>query len=138
MRIRIPKVFIYSIIVAVLVLGGVFWFASNSTVNQPSRTNETTSPQNQSVREIEVTAKQFEFSPNPIRVKLGETIRLKITSVDVTHGFSLPEFGINETLNPNETVSVELQATKKGEFPFACSVVCGSGHTGMKGRLIVE
>lgn len=89
-------------------------------------------------REIEVTAQQFEFIPNPIRVKVGENIRLKITSVDVDHGFSLPEFGINEILSPGGTITVEFQATEIGEFEFSCSVFCGSGHSNMRGKLIVE
>jgi heme/copper-type cytochrome/quinol oxidase subunit 2 len=135
MKIKIPKIAIYIFLSVIFVIVGVRWVRGKVQPNQ-----QTTQPSisNQEIREIEVTAKQFEFSPNPIRVKLGENVRLKITSIDVTHGFSLPEFGINETLNPNETVSVEFQATKKGEFPFTCSVFCGSGHTGMKGTLIVE
>ena len=31
-----------------------------------------------------------------------------------------------------------FQANKKGEFGMFCSVFCGNGHPGMKGKLIVE
>lgn len=90
------------------------------------------------VREVEVTAKQFQFIPNPIKVRLGEKVRLRIKSIDVTHGFSLPDFGINENLEPGKEVIVELTADKKGSFPFLCSVYCGSGHSGMRGTLVIE
>ena len=136
MKIKIPKKTTYLIIATLLFvvafrLGGDF--ISNLT---PSRSNNESSTK--PIREIEITAKQFEFNPNPIRVKLGENIRLKITSIDVAHGFSLPEFGINEVLNPGQITTVEFQATKKGTFGFLCSVVCGAGHTEMRGQLIVE
>lgn len=90
------------------------------------------------VKEIEVTAKQWEFIPNPIRVNLGDRVILKITSIDVSHGFALPEFGISERLNPGNTVTVEFTADKAGSFSFFCNVVCGSGHSGMRGTLIVS
>jgi hypothetical protein len=39
------------------------------------------------VREIAVTAKKYEFSPNPIRIKKGGHVRLVITALDRDHGF---------------------------------------------------
>lgn len=82
-------------------------------------------------------ARQFEFVPNEILVKRGQNVRRKITSQDVTCGFALPDFGINEVLNPGEKITVEFQASKAGEFDFFCSVSCGSGHAGMRSKLIV-
>lgn len=93
---------------------------------------------NSNVREIQIEAKQFSFSPNPIRVRLNEKIRFRIISEDVTHGFTLPEFGINETVEPNKETSVEFSASKRGTFSFSCSVACGGGHSQMRGVLIVE
>lgn len=115
--------------------------SSLSTTQPATEVNKVAQRQNQTdaiVQEIIVTAKQFEFVPSQLRVRLGESIRLRITSLDVTHGFSLPEFGIDEVLNPQDELVIELQPTKKGEFPFSCSVSCGSGHAGMRGSLIVE
>lgn len=93
---------------------------------------------NSNVLNIEVTAKQFEFIPSTIRVKQGDTVWLHVKSIDVTHGLVIPEFGINEQLSPNEDVHVKFVADKKGTFPFACSVPCGSGHGKMQGQIIVE
>ena len=90
------------------------------------------------VKEIEVTAKKWEFTPDPIRVNLGDRVRLKITSIDVAHGFDLADFGISQRLNPGVTETVEFTADKKGSFTFFCNVQCGSGHGGMRGTLIVE
>ncbi len=89
-------------------------------------------------KEFTIEAKQWEFIPSTLTVKQGDLVRLKITSTDVTHGFSLPEFNVNENLEPGRTVTVEFVADKKGTFSFACSVYCGAGHGSMVGQLVVQ
>lgn len=90
------------------------------------------------IKEFNITAKQWEFSPSTINVNKGDTVKLHITSIDVTHGFGLPDFGVYETLNPGSTIDVEFVADKTGTFTFACTVVCGTGHSGMNGQLVVS
>jgi len=124
------------LVVALIVFGLFFFSLRKKTTDTKTSINKNKSEKN--VREIEITAKQFEFIPNLIKVKLGENIRLKITSADVTHGFSLPQFGINEVLPPNKTITVEFKANKRGSFSFFCSIPCGSGHSTMRGTFIVE
>jgi cytochrome c oxidase subunit 2 len=86
---------------------------------------------------IDITAKQFEYSPSTITVKKGDHVRLRLTSQDTTHGFSLPEFGVSATINPGKTTEVTFTPDKAGTFTFQCNVFCGSGHQGMKGTLVV-
>ena len=88
--------------------------------------------------EIAMTAKQYEFDPSVINAKMGDTIVIKITSLDVEHGFSLPEFGVNEVISPGEHKTITFKANKQGEFTFRCSVYCGSGHQSMTGKIVVE
>ncbi|MDP2717674.1 MAG: cupredoxin domain-containing protein [Candidatus Micrarchaeota archaeon] len=90
-----------------------------------------------SVQEFTVTAKQFEFSPATLTVKKGVPVKLAITSQDVEHSFSLPEFNVNQKLPPGETKTVEFTPDKTGEFTFFCSVFCGAGHGSMRGKLVV-
>lgn len=89
------------------------------------------------VREFEMTAQQWEFIPSTITVNKGDIVKLHITSIDVAHGFGLPDFGINERLEPEKTVDVEFVADKTGTFTFTCTVFCGFSHGRMKGQLIV-
>lgn len=91
-----------------------------------------------SVKEFDITAKQFEFIPSTIAVKKGDKVRLNVKSIDVAHGFSIPEFKVEESIKPGTTKTIEFVADKAGEFTFFCSVYCGTGHSGMKGKLIVE
>ncbi|MBI4451758.1 cupredoxin domain-containing protein [Candidatus Woesearchaeota archaeon] len=99
---------------------------------------QTSIPPSTAVKEFTVTARQFEFDPATITVSRGDDVRLKITSQDVTHGFSISEYGVNERLDPHKEVVVEFTADKQGEFSFFCSIPCGSGHGGMNGKLIVR
>ncbi|HSD12753.1 MAG TPA: cupredoxin domain-containing protein, partial [Patescibacteria group bacterium] len=89
-------------------------------------------------REIRITAHQFTFTPSEVRVKLGEKIRLVAQSTDVTHGLSIPAFNVNLTLEAGKEATAEFVADQKGTFPFFCNTFCGSGHSGMRGSLIVE
>lgn len=88
--------------------------------------------------EVNIIAKNWKFEPSVIKVKNGTKIKLKIKSVDVDHGFSLPDFKVSMYLKPNKELTTEFVANKKGEFSFFCDVLCGSGHRNMKGTLIVE
>ena len=88
--------------------------------------------------EIRVTARKYEFSPNEIKVKRGDHIRLVITALDRDHGFKLEAFHVDQKLSKGEPVTVEFTADQIGTFPFECSHFCGLGHQKMKGQLTVE
>lgn len=89
-------------------------------------------------REITLSAKRWEFSPSTVTVNLGERVILTITSSDVTHGFSLPEFNAQAQLVAGTATKVEFTADKAGSFTFSCNVFCGTGHGSMRGTLIVQ
>ena len=92
----------------------------------------------ESYKEFKITAKQFSFTPSDIIVNKGDKVKLIVTSIDVPHGISIPEYGINERLPVGEPVKIEFTADKEGTFTAFCSVFCGAGHSGMKGKLIVK
>ena len=90
------------------------------------------------IKEFDIIAKTWDFEPNIITVNQGDKVILHITSVDVTHGFRLSAFDIDKDLILGETIDVEFIADHEGEFTYYCSIYCGSGHSHMKGKLIVE
>ena len=92
----------------------------------------------QGVHEIQVTLRRYEFTPGSLHVKKGERVRLVMAAVDHDHGFKLDEFDVNQKVQKGTTVVVEFTADKVGTFQFRCSSVCGLGHRGMKGTLVVE
>lgn len=132
-----------TILIGILVLG-LFLVAGCSQTATPAPTANTGSsiesgaqPTGE-IKEFDIQAKNWEFIPNTITVNLGDKVELHIESIQGTHGFALPAFGINERLELNQDVHVDFIADKKGAFPFACSVPCGRGHGGMQGQLVVE
>lgn len=117
-----------------------------SPVQQPAPTPvqpepkpaEKPAPATPSVKSFSIVAKNWVFEPATITVKKGDTVKLSIKSVDVDHGFALSAFNVNKPLKPGQTTTVEFVADKTGSFTFFCSVFCGSGHSGMRGTLVVE
>ncbi len=87
---------------------------------------------------IEMTAERFRFVPEVVHVKQGTLVTIKIKAIQGTHGFRLGAFGIDETIEGNETKTVEFYASKPGEYGFQCSHFCGIGHLGMTGKVEVE
>ncbi len=109
----------------------------------------------QDIQVIEVSAKKYEFSPSPVRVKRGAKVQLRITALDRTHGFkiNLNPDGADQKSNPGLIFSsnedcfklekgipteVQFVARTPGTYSFHCCNRCGLGHGGMKGQLIVE
>ena len=88
--------------------------------------------------EIEMTAKQWEFSKDVIVVKKDQTILLKITSLDVPHGLYIEDYDLAVFIPPGETVELKFNAEIEGEFEFYCNVLCGEGHPRHRIMLIVE
>jgi len=109
----------------------------------------------QNAQTIEVTAKKYDFTPSPIHLKQGATVRLKITALDRAHGFKIDPYpdGAKDKGEPglifsnkqdcvklekNTPTTVEFVAKTPGTYTFKCCVHCGFGHGHMKGQIIVE
>ena len=88
--------------------------------------------------EISVMARKFDFTPETIKVKVGQPVTLVLTSFDRIHGFKMPEFGIRTDIIPDQETRVTLTPQKTGSFTFFCDVFCGDGHEEMNGTLVVE
>jgi len=89
-------------------------------------------------RTITITAKRFEFTPREITLKAGETVRLELTTEDVTHGFFVKPLGIDEVIVPGQPTQVVVTPTTAGRYTTICDHFCGAGHGGMKMTIVVE
>ena len=97
-------------------------------------------PPNAPVETIEITARKYAFTPDTIRVKQGTIVRLALRSLDTAHGIKIGRYGIDKDIpkKGKGSVTVEFYARKPGVYDFHCSNICGLGHFGMDGKLIVE
>lgn len=106
-----------------------------------------------SERKITVRARRYAYEPGVIRVNRGDTVRLRLVSQDVVHGFFLEGYDLDATIIPmRRTVDlrrggssgalerveeVVFKADKAGKFRYRCSKTCGFLHPFMLGELIV-
>jgi len=88
-------------------------------------------------REVHITAKKFDFTPDTITLKKGEPVVLVVSSQDRKHGFNLRAFGIRADVNPGATARIPFTPDKTGKFTFSCDVFCGEGHEDMTGTIVV-
>lgn len=132
------KILIIIAIVLAVVFSGIYLYSNNKNVSGEIIKDLGPKTDSDGIKEFTMTASQWKFEPNEIIVNEGDKVRLSVTSIDVAHGLSIPDYGIDEYLSPGQTVNIEFIADRKGTFPFACSVSCGVGHSGMGGKLIVN
>ncbi len=70
----------------------------------------------------------WRFNPETIEADQGDRIVLTIVNEDeYDHGFAIDAFGISQRMPAKSTIVVDFVVTKAGEFPYYCSVSCGSG-----------
>ena len=90
------------------------------------------------VRTVDVIASRFKFEPSIIPVAQGERIRLRLRSADRDHHFAIKAFRVKALIpKTGEAVTVDFVADRTGTFEFTCAEYCGTGHSGMKGKLVV-
>ncbi len=80
---------------------------------------------------IEIHAHRFSFEPSEITLKRGETVKLRLTSEDVTHRLLVPDLGINQEIKKGKPVEVTVKPDAIGDFHGQCGQFCGSGHGSM-------
>jgi cytochrome c oxidase subunit II len=90
-----------------------------------------------SPRLIEITAKRFAFSPSQITIKKGETVKLRLTSEDVTHGFFMRALKIDEDIEPGKPAEITLTPQSVGTFMTICDHFCGANHGTMNMTITV-
>lgn len=88
------------------------------------------------VRVISMRSGGFFFEPNVLNLKLGQPVRLEITSQGA-HTFTVDEWDINVALEEGEVNVIEFTPDTAGTFEFYCAVP-GHRESGQVGMIIVE
>ena len=95
---------------------------------------------------IEVSGSMSGFEPKEIRVKLGQPVTIRLTSLDSPlhsgggkHQWAVDELRVNILAAARESSYATFTPSKPGEFTFYCDVCCGGRSSpSMQGKLIVE
>lgn len=96
---------------------------------------------------IDVRADMGGFDKDVIRVKAGEAITVRLTSLDNSHHtdgggqhqWAVDEMGVSLVAQPLSSNSVTFTPDQPGEYLFYCDICCGGrANPNMQGTLIVE
>ena len=96
---------------------------------------------------IDVAADMSGFDKPEIKVKAGEPVTVRLTSLDNSHHtdgggkhqWAVDELGVDIVAQPESSNYATFTADKPGEYTFYCDICCGGrANPSMSGTLIVE
>jgi nitrous-oxide reductase len=89
-----------------------------------------------------MTSIRSTLRPDLVEVKVGDTVTWHITNVemahDATHGFAMPGYDYNLSVEPGETTTFTFVADTPGTFPYYCTEFCSALHLEMMGYFLVS
>ena len=96
--------------------------------------------------EVYVSGKQWMWSfayPNGggsngvLYVPVNRPVKLVMTSRDVIHSFYVPAFRVKQDVVPGRMTTLWFEARTAGTYQIFCTEYCGSGHSTMRGQVVV-
>lgn len=107
---------------------------ANTTKEDNKEANTTAADSGASASDLVITASNWKFDQEEYKIKAGETVNLKLDSVDGMHGVQIKKTDYN--IDNGKTVAVNI--SEPGTYDMICSRPCGAGHVQMKAKLVVE
>ena len=96
---------------------------------------------------IDVAASMSGFDNTLIKVKVGQPVTVRLTSLDGSmhtdgggrHQWAVDDFGVSVIAQPESSNAVTFTPNKTGTFVFYCDICCGGrANPTMQGTLVVE
>lgn len=96
---------------------------------------------------IDIAADMGGFDQDEIRLKAGEPVTIRLTSLDTPyhsdgggkHQWAVDELGVSVIAPPKGFETVTFTPDKAGSYTFYCDICCGGrANPTMQGTLIVE
>lgn len=137
--------FILSGLLLVLFFGGIMYAAIVEDIDVPTCITDMepfetdtlfqTGPDSY---ELQMVARMWAFQPSVVRLPVGSTVDLYVTSQDIIHGFKIERKNVNLMAIPGAINYMRVTFNEPGEYLFACHEFCGAAHHTMAGRFIIE
>jgi cytochrome c oxidase subunit 2 len=118
----------------------------HNPLEAPAYAKETDNQSKPAAEEIEVIAKQWEWTfryPNQtvsheLHLPVNESVRLILHSQDVLHGFYIPEFRVKQDIIPARTITFVVTPTRAGRYRLRDSQFSGTYFAVMETDVLVE
>lgn len=73
-----------------------------------------------------------------VHVPINRSVIIEVSSKDVIHNFALPNMRIAQDAIPGSIIPMWFKPIKTGTYEIVCGQLCGLGHYGMKGTVVVD
>jgi cytochrome c oxidase subunit 2 len=73
-----------------------------------------------------------------LHVPVDRPVIIELSSKDVIHNFALPNMRMAQDAIPGQLIPMWFKPIKTGSYEVVCGQLCGLGHYGMKGMLVVD
>ncbi|GIQ70960.1 cytochrome c oxidase subunit II [Xylanibacillus composti] len=87
-----------------------------------------------SAASITMEATNWDFDQDEYRVKAGEPVNFLLTNAEGVHGVEIRGLGIQ--LDADKEVQYTIN--EAGTYDIVCNIICGTGHSTMTAKLVVE
>ncbi|HXV96783.1 MAG TPA: Sec-dependent nitrous-oxide reductase [Anaerolineae bacterium] len=92
--------------------------------------------------EVFMTVVRSHYTPEHVEVQQGDHVIWHLTNLerayDATHGFAIPGYNVNLSLEPGEHATIEFDADQSGVFSYYCTEFCSALHLEMTGYFLVK
>ncbi len=115
--------------------------------NAQTKPTQLNPDQKLAAEEVEVTAKQWSWSfrypqsnvtSTQLHLPVNQSVRLKLQSLDVLHGFYVPEFRVKQDIIPNRAITFTVTPLQEGKYRLRDSQFSGTYFALMEADVIVE
>ena len=98
--------------------------------------------------QVKVTGRMWQWSfeypggrqANELVLPINQPVKLNLHSVDVIHGFSIPDFRVKEDVVPGKDNYMWFKPQRLGDYEIFCTAYCGVRHSymGSKVRVVTQ
>jgi len=119
--------FIPAVLFVIIFIWGLMGWVSSNVAPQDSMV-------------VHVTARKWDWLFTDVKtgaetsdliVPIHKPVKLIMSSIDVIHGFYVPDFRVNRDVLPNQYTVVWFKAEQIGSYPILCTQYCGTKHSQM-------
>lgn len=80
---------------------------------------------------VRVIGNQYSFTPQCLLVPTDTPVKIRGTSADVVHGFTIAQTNVNVMLEPGYISTFKTKFNKPADLVMPCHEFCGIGHAAM-------